>query len=279
MLFRLASAALLTAAAALAQALGTWEPRAPFPLQATEVSAAALDGKVYVVCGITPDGLRSNRLFIYDAAADAWSEGARIPINLGADHCNFAAAAGKLYLLGAIRIGRGFLTNRTYEYDPAADRWTEIARMTVPRGASAVGVDSNLIYVAGGEAAQQSGTAFEAFDVATRRWALLPNLPETRTHLGGAAVNGKFYAIGGRIGGINSVRGDVFEYDPATQAWSRKSPMPTPRGGIAVGVIDQQDQTFWSYIHSHHSAVVCIQRVVVQVQQAQLHLTLGAVPE
>ncbi len=242
MLTRLAVSVMLIAAAAPAQAqieaVGQWEQRAPFPLSATEVSAAAIGDQVYVVCGITPDNLRGNRLFVYDTVNDVWSERAPIPITLGADHCNFAAARGKLYLLGAIRIGRGFLTNRTYEYDPATDQWTEVGRMDVPRGASGVAVVGDKIYVAGGEAAQESGTAFAAFDLNTHRWERLPNLPETRTHLAAGAVNGKFYAIGGRTGGINSVRGDVFEYDPATNLWTRKTPMPTPRGGVAAATVN-----------------------------------------
>lgn len=248
MLLRLAFAALLTAVGASAQDTGTqlgiWETRAPFPLQATEVSAAAIGEKVYVVCGITPDGLRSDRLFIYDVAADEWSEGASIPITLGADHCNVAAAQGKFYLLGAIRLGRGFLTNRTYVYDPAADRWDEIARMTVPRGASGVGVSGNLIYVAGGEAAQESGKAFEVFDVSTRRWRLLPQLPEPRTHLAGGFANGKFYAIGGRTGRIETVQNDVFEFDPATELWTRKASMPTARAGVATAVFEDRILVF-----------------------------------
>ena len=52
----------LLAAPACAQ-IGVWESRAPFPIEATEVSAAAIGDKVYVVGGFLPDG-SSNRLFI-----------------------------------------------------------------------------------------------------------------------------------------------------------------------------------------------------------------------
>jgi hypothetical protein len=41
---------------------------------------------------------------------------------------------GKFYLLGAIRIGAAFIDGNTYEYDPAADRWTAVGRMGTPRG-------------------------------------------------------------------------------------------------------------------------------------------------
>jgi uncharacterized protein (TIGR03437 family) len=232
--------ALLFCAAALqAQSRGVWESRAPFPLALTEVSAAALDDEVHVICGMQANGLRSNRHFVYDTAADAWSERAPLPIQLGADHCNFSSAQGKLYFTGGIRLGAGFLTPQTIIYDPASNSWFERERMAVARGASGAAVLGGKIYVAGGEGAQLSGQAFEAFDIQTELWAVLPNLPEPRTHLTAQAVGGKFYAIGGRLAD-GSVRGDVFEYDPAGATWRRRAPMPTPRAGIASGVIEDK---------------------------------------
>ena len=232
---RLALAGLLSAGVALAQ--GLWEERAPFPLLATEVSSAALDGRVYSLCGITPGNQSSNRLFVYDPAADAWAERAPLPIPLGVDHCNVATVGGKLYVVGAERIGRGFLSDRTLVYDPATDRWEQKSRMNIPRAASGVAVVGTKIYVAGGEGVERAGRAFEVYETETDRWLPLPDLPGTRTHLTAQAVGGKVYAIGGRIGGINDVRDSVFEYDPATNTWSAKAAMPTARGGLASGVI------------------------------------------
>ena len=233
----LRSGVLLVCAAALqAQTEGVWESRAPFPLALTEVSAAPIGDKVYVVCGMQANGVRSNRLFVYDTASDAWQERAPLPIARGADHCNVSSAGGKLYFTGGIRLGAGFLTPQTFVYDPATDGWTQKERMAVARGASGVAVLGGKIYVAGGEGAQLSGTAFEAFDLGTERWAVLPALPESRTHLTAQAVDGKLYAIGGRLPN-GQVRGDVFEYDPAAGSWAGRTPMPTPRAGIASGVI------------------------------------------
>jgi hypothetical protein len=82
-----------------------------FPIEAFEVSAAALDGMVYTVCGLTPAGA-ANRMFIYDRLANAWSEGEPAPLPDGGDHCNLAAAAGKLYLLGALVRARSLNTTR-----------------------------------------------------------------------------------------------------------------------------------------------------------------------
>ena len=108
---------LLFSAVAFAQNLGVWERRAPLPIRATEVSSAAIDGKVYVVCGILPNLTRSNRLFIYDPFIDAWSEGAPMPV--AGDHCNVAAVDGKLYVVGGLGFGSRF--GGTFEYDSQTD--------------------------------------------------------------------------------------------------------------------------------------------------------------
>src|SRR5690242_16421250 len=80
---------------AFSQGEGVWEKRAPYPVPSTEVSGAAIDGFVYVVCGLTAQG-SSNRLYRYDPRTDTWLERAAVPIEGGADHCNVAAARGKL---------------------------------------------------------------------------------------------------------------------------------------------------------------------------------------
>ena len=230
--------ALLTAAGAAGQSAALWETRTPLPIAVSETSAAALDGRLYLAGGITPDGRRSRRLFVYDPAADSWTERAPLPYEQGVDHCNLAAMGGKLYFLGGIRLGRGFLTNETLEYDPGADRWARVSRMAVPRGASGVAAIGGKIYVAGGEAAAESPRELEAFDPATRRWERLPGLPEPRTRLTAQAVGGKMYAIGGRASGTGDVRGEVFAYDPGARTWTRKSPMPAPRASAGSAVID-----------------------------------------
>ncbi len=216
---------------------GVWERRAPYPIEATEVSAAVIDGKVFAVCGLIRSG-RTNALFIYDPATDAWREGARLPVAVGADHCNVAAVGGKLYVLGGLS---DLANGDTYEYDPGADRWQLVGRMPTPRGASGVAAIDNWIYVAGGLAGAGSVNTFEAFDTATRQWLQLPPMPTARDHLTAQAVNGKFYALAGRVGQVLAANE---EYDPATNSWRRRAPILTPRGGLASGTIGGRIQVF-----------------------------------
>ena len=219
--------------AALSQPIGVWERRAPLPIRATEVAAAAIDSKVYVVCGILPNATRSNRLFIYDPFIDTWSEGATMPA--AGDHCNVAAVNGKLYVAGGLSFGPRF--GETFEYDPRTDAWASVGRMSVPRGASGTAAIGTKIYVAGGQGSPGAGTAFEVFDTAGRIWTRLPNLPTSRTHLTAQAAAGKLYAIAGRSGGISSVLAANEEFDPVTNRWTARAPMPTARGGLASGVV------------------------------------------
>jgi uncharacterized protein (TIGR03437 family) len=224
----------LLAAAAISFAQGVWERKADFPLSATEVSSAVIDGKVYVVCGLTAQS-SSNRLFVYDPRSDRWSELAPAPIEGGGDHCNVAAAGGKLYLLGAIRVGSSFIDGNTYEYDPQTNRWATVGSMPEPRGASGVVVIGSRIYVAGGLARAGSVNNFDVFDTAARQWTRLSPLPTARDHLTAQAVNGKVYAIAGRAGDVFNVNE---EFDPATGSWTARAPIPTARGGLGSGVLN-----------------------------------------
>lgn len=226
--------------AAFSQATGVWERRAPYPIASTEVSGAAIDGFVYIVCGLAPQG-SSNRLHRYDPRTDTWLERASAPIEGGADHCNVASAGGKLYLLGAIRIGSPFIEGTTFEYDPAQDRWQNVGRMNTPRGASGVAAFGTNIYVAGGLAANGSVADFEVFDTMTRQWRRLPDMPTARDHLTAQVINGRFYAIAGRS---SRDLASNEEYDPATSQWRARAPIPTARGGLGSGTVDNRIQVF-----------------------------------
>jgi N-acetylneuraminic acid mutarotase len=54
-----------------------------------------------------------------------------------------------------------------------------------------------------------------------------------------AALGGKLYAIGGRIDGRYSDNLAVNEaFDPTTQQWRTRKPLPTARSGIAGAVLE-----------------------------------------
>ena len=84
--------------------------------------------------------------------------------------------------------------------------------------------------------------AFSSADVAEDTWAAKAPMHQARAGLGVVAVNGKIYAIGGSTASGQSppdVSGGGFvgtneEYDPATDTWTTKASMPTPRDYFAI---------------------------------------------
>jgi hypothetical protein len=217
---------------------GTWESLAPLPATRQEFGVAEVGGHVFVVGGLNP---RADRVESYDPAANSWALHPDLPVAL--DHPNVAGAAGKLYVFGGTQSGN------TFEYDPAVPpaerRWVLKAAMPTRRAAAAIGVLGSKVFVAGGNGSGSTANpAFEIYDAATDTWQSsarneLPPLPAGRNHVPGAVVDGRFYVIGGRLGGrFDGLQSRVDMYDPASRQWTSRAPMPTPRGGSAAGVID-----------------------------------------
>jgi N-acetylneuraminic acid mutarotase len=84
--------------------------------------------------------------------------------------------------------------------------------------------------------------AFSSATVVEDTWAAKAPMPTARAGLGVETVNGKIYAIGGTTAGGQyppDVSGGGFvgtneEYDTATDTWTTKASMPTPRDYFAI---------------------------------------------
>ncbi len=81
-----------------------------------------------------------------------------------------------------------------------------------------------------------------ASDGAENSWVSVSSLPTVRGDLGVAAVNGKIYAIGGIFVNTKTTPnneetlGTNEEYNPATNSWTTKTPMPIPSSNFATAV-------------------------------------------
>jgi N-acetylneuraminic acid mutarotase len=85
--------------------------------------------------------------------------------------------------------------------------------------------------------------AFEPVSASSpNSWTTKAFMPTARAQLGVAVVNGKIYAIGG---GNNTAAGPTVlsvneEYDPATNTWTTKEPMPTARHSFGIAVYENK---------------------------------------
>ncbi len=119
--------------------------------------------------------------------------------------------------------------------------WTPQANIPTPRMEAASCELNGKIYVIGGtQDLYSSLDIMEVYDPATNTWdTTKAPMPTARVQLCVAAVDGKIYAIGGtqsHNGGTSL--GMVEVYDPATNNWTTKASMETPRKGAACGVIN-----------------------------------------
>ena len=96
----------------------------------------------------------------------------------------------------------------------------------------------SVLYAIGGEeAGGGSLTKVQAYNVATDIWFHRAPLPAARHSTNGAGViDGRIYVSGG-IQGNDDFRDELFVYDPSSNRWSEKSPMPTQGFRGITGVI------------------------------------------
>jgi N-acetylneuraminic acid mutarotase len=165
-------------------------------------------------------------------APGRWTQGAAMPSSR--TEVAVAEVDGKIYVVG------GFGGERELEiYDPAADRWSRGA--SFPREvhhAAAVGVNGKL-YVIGGYVHDWAPTnALYEYDPANDRWRMAAPMPTPRGALAAAVIDGKIHAVGG-VGGAGRVgrrsNTNAHEiYDPASDKWSARAALPTPRDHLAA---------------------------------------------
>jgi N-acetylneuraminic acid mutarotase len=65
-------------------------------------------------------------------------------------------------------------------------------------------------------------------------------MPTARANVSVGVANNVLYVVGGfkTDSGTTRALGTVEAYDPATNTWTTKAPMPTARGGTAAGVVN-----------------------------------------
>jgi N-acetylneuraminic acid mutarotase len=217
------------------QSESNWREFAPKLKSNSEIAIAQLDNLVFVIGGYPSTRVFEDTVEIYDARTDSWQFGPALPQSM--HHTMAVGINGKVYVIGGETstsglANQGIYLDTVYEYDPANPGWTQKSSMPTQRSAGAWGIIDGKIYLAGGR--PPHGHDFAVYDPAADAWTVLPDLPTQRNHLAAGAIGGKLYVAGGRFGGgVGSEMTAIVEvYDPATNTWGSRAPMPTPRGGV-----------------------------------------------
>ena len=75
-----------------------WRTLAPAPSERTEVAAAAVGRRIWVLGGYAPDGATLATVQVYDTAADTWARGPDLPVAV--NHAMAETLDGALYVAG-----------------------------------------------------------------------------------------------------------------------------------------------------------------------------------
>jgi N-acetylneuraminic acid mutarotase len=125
---------------------------------------------------------------------------------------------------------------------PPPGSWTARSPMLTPRTLLGAGVINGKLYVVGGfvdSTGTPVGTAvLEVYDPPSDDWNTLAPMPHASGYLAAGVVNGILYAVGGQVDPASNgpTLNYLQAYDPATDSWTMKAPMPTARRALAVAV-------------------------------------------
>ncbi|MBD0337802.1 MAG: galactose oxidase, partial [Thermoleophilia bacterium] len=186
---------------------------------------------IVVAGGFLADGSTSSRVDVYDPATAAWRSLPDLP--RAVNHAAAASDRGRIYVLGGYSPGLG--PQRT-AWVLERGRWRVLPPMPYPRGAAAAAVAGGRLYVVGGVGPRGLARSALAFDLRRGRWSVLPG-PRRREHLAAAAVGGRVYAIGGRLGGLDSNLTTVQSLAAGGRRWRAEPPLPQARGGTGAAVL------------------------------------------
>ena len=220
----------MTPVAALA--IGAWLAASPLPVPRTEVAAAPLAGRIVVVGGFLASGGNSRRVDSYDPRRDAWTRLPDLPTSV--DHAAAASWRGRMVVVGGYDAARRPLRS-AFLYD--GRRWRGLPPPPEERAAAAAAATADgRVWVVGGRTREGLATTMLSLDLRTLRWSTLPG-PRPREHLAATALEGRIYAIGGRLAGYDTNLATVEAYDRRSRAWRPLPDVPDARGGTGAAAI------------------------------------------
>ncbi len=225
-----------------------WTTKAAMPTARYGLGAAAIDRLIYAVGGLhldPPSGSGSGpvgTLEVYDPATNTWQT--KAPMSTPREYVGAVAIDGKLYVVGGERSGFPDAESTKLEvYDPSTDTWTRKADLPLPRRFFGAAALDGILYVVGGwdENYEDTGT-LQAYDPATDTWTQRAPMPTARTDLAAVGAFGRLYAMGGQDHDAPSpsaaLLATVEAYDPVTNSWTTKNPMPRGYSDRAASLVN-----------------------------------------
>jgi N-acetylneuraminic acid mutarotase len=233
------------AAPSLAVAANTWTAKAKIPTARNNLTAGVVDNSsgqsiLYAIGGYVSGSVGT--VEAYNFSTNTWTAKAPVPTRLTSTN-GAGAIGGRLYMSG----GEFFNTDEVdipeivpylYVYTPSQNRWNRKKNMPWASSKGVTGVINNKLYVLVGNCGvvdpSECGGDHRLlrYDPATDTWdASLPQPPHAHVRGVGGVISGKFYVVGG-----TSAPTELDVYDPVTNSWTTKAPMPSSHPDAAGAV-------------------------------------------
>ncbi|MER5603697.1 carboxypeptidase regulatory-like domain-containing protein [Streptomyces sp. NPDC002265] len=179
----------------------SWSRVADLPQALADAAVAVLDGKLYVIGGVTADGSSSPAVYRYDPARNTWNRIADYPIAMSAGGCG--GIDGGIVCAGGLSEVHGPVTPlaHTYIYHAKRDTWTRAADMPYFQLRASYSSANGRLQVVGGMDSPPSGWAAMThralqYDPVADVWTDLPSAPAAVADAGHGTGCGLFQ-IGG----------------------------------------------------------------------------------
>jgi Kelch motif len=170
---------------------GRWRGLPALPEPRAAAGAAIVGRTLYVIGGVAEGGLAQTSL-AFDLETRRWT---RVPGPKPREHLGVSALGGRIYAVAGRESGTNF--DDFQAYLPDRRHWVSLPHVPETRGGTDSASVGPLLVSAGSESAAGTSAAVYAFDVRSRRWRRLPDLPTPRHGLGVLGFGGHVYVIGG----------------------------------------------------------------------------------
>jgi N-acetylneuraminic acid mutarotase len=218
-----------------------WTQKASLPLSINnkiedggraDAVAFAIDGKGYIGTGTMEDGTVLQDFWCYDAATNTWSNKANFAGGPRTASIGVAVSGAGFIGMGSGGINNPVEYNDLCKYDPTTDSWS--AKTALPAAgrsyaAAFVIGKTKSFYIATGASGNSVLSECWKYNATADSWVAQANFPGAgrRGAVAFSANNEGFVGFGFNTNNGYNVLGDLYQFNPATASWSKRSNLKT----------------------------------------------------